>query len=112
MSEENQTTATPPALPPATLDYATPQVNSDSKPSAAQVVFDTVTGPNLRVKDNLIQLAVIAIGTVLGGSVGLVIWRDIGAALGCTLAGMVLSLLLSGAIIGIVRLVFALKGRK
>jgi hypothetical protein len=85
-------------------------------PDDAQRVFDTVTGPNLRASDNLIQLAVIAGGAVLcaggGAAYG---WATHNSPLGCALvggfAGVVLSLFLSGAIIGLVRFVLALRNR-
>jgi hypothetical protein len=85
-------------------------------PDDAQRVFDTVTGPNLRVSDNLIQLAAICGGGTLCAIIG-TIWAMmtknppvVGILLG-GFAGVVLSLFLSGAIIGLVRFISALKGR-
>ncbi len=85
-------------------------------PDDAQRVFDTVTGPNLRLGDNLIQLAVIVAGTVLGAVVGLVIAatqgslrEPLGYMIVSAFGGLVLSLLLSGAVLGIIRGVGATK---
>jgi hypothetical protein len=83
-------------------------------PSDAQKVFDTVTGPNLRLSDNLIQLAAIAAGTLVGALAGTVYVRSTGTdtATGAVLggfAGLVLSLLLSGFVIGLVRAILAVK---
>ena len=85
-------------------------------PEDAQRVFDTVAGPNLRLRDNLIQLAVIVAGTFLGAGAGAAYaWSvqnhpGLGAFVG-GFAGVVVSLLLSGAVIGLVRAVLALKRR-
>jgi hypothetical protein len=78
-----------------------------------QKVFDTVTGPNLRLADNLIQLGVIVAGTILGAAAGAIYARTShstgpveGAILG-GFAGLVLSLLFSGLVIGVVRAILA-----
>ena len=77
----------------------------------AQRVFDTVTGPNIRMKDNALQ-ALCVLGGLLGGAVvGVVVaftrgnrGEDLfGGVLLGGFGGVVLSLLLSGTIIGIVR---------
>lgn len=74
-----------------------------------QPFFDTVTGPNLRWKDNLIQLAVIVAGTVVG-TLGGFIYAGIqqfqdrsGPTVLGGFAGLFLSLLLSGSILGLIR---------
>ena len=84
--------------------------SSNPIPEDAQAVFDTVTGPNLRVSDNLIQLVSIVAGAGLGALIGAVwAWRVGGQpAFGAVVGGffgVVASLLLSGAVIGVVRLV-------
>jgi hypothetical protein len=109
-------------------------------PEDAQKVFDTVTGPNLRRTDNLIQLAVIAAGALLGAGIGAgwSYYHGLGSfppgqvfawdrcekcglpSLVHTLRpltlffmggfiGVVASLLLSGGVIGVVRLIRARK---
>ena len=91
----------PRALP---VDYvpAGPQPNND-----AQRVFDTVVGPNLRLRDNLIQLACVVIGIVAGIIGGRLYARDPDSAslpmMASALIGMVAALVLSGLVIGIVR---------
>ena len=96
-------------MPPAPLGYQTP---GGPRPGAgpldsAQRVFDTVTGPNLRLRDNLIQLACVAGGAVLGAGVGWLLGPNpndqILYALGGALGGLVLALVVSGVVIGIVR---------
>lgn len=80
-----------------------------------QARFDTVVGPNLRMKDNVIQALAIAGGLVLGLVVAPVIgWFQgsrgqdlLGWTLGGGFAGVVLSLLLSGTIIGVYRTIHA-----
>ena len=76
--------------------------------------FDTVVGPNLRMSDNMIQLAVITGGGLLCALIGGVwAWRTdnpplVGVLLG-GFAGVVLSLFLSGAVLGIIRFRAAVK---
>jgi hypothetical protein len=78
-------------------------------------MFDTVTGPNLRVRDNLIQLACVAGGAVLGAGVGWLFGRNANDptiyAIGGALLGLVLALVVSGVVIGIVRGKRAMGGR-
>ncbi|MFO0960906.1 MAG: hypothetical protein U0800_26290 [Isosphaeraceae bacterium] len=74
-----------------------------------QAVFDTVVGPNLRLKDNQVQALAIAIGTALGAIGGFGYGWSQGytdrslATLAGGFAGVVLSLLLSGTILGQIR---------
>lgn len=74
-----------------------------------QVVFDTITGPNLRWKDNLIQLSVIVVGTVLCAAGGFAYAQVQGfsdrafPAVAGGFAGLLVSLFLSGTILGLVR---------
>jgi hypothetical protein len=97
--------------------WTPPERRSDNPiPDDAQRIFDTVTGPNLRVSDNLIQLAAICGGGILCAIIGAV-WARMtqnpplaGVLLG-GLAGIVISLFLSGAILGLVRFVKAVNRR-
>jgi hypothetical protein len=65
-------------------------------------VFDRVAGPNLRVRDNLIQLACVIVGSAAGAIVGRAFWPQMGLAVGL-LIGLVASLILSGGVIGLIR---------
>ena len=85
-------------------------------PDDVQRVFDTVTGLNLRLSDNLLQLLVIVCGTILSAIIGL-IWAIViqshpmvGILLGGFI-GVVVSLLLSGAILGMIRFFTAVRRR-
>jgi hypothetical protein len=93
---------TPPQPP---LPYQTPSAAAP-QPDSAQKVFDTVIGPNVRLKDNLIQLACVIAGGGLGAVIGDAMGGRTGMVLGIV-AGLIGSLILSGAIIGIIRLVMA-----
>jgi hypothetical protein len=90
--------------------------SSEGIPEDAQRVFDTVVGPNFRMSDNMIQAAAISGGGLLGAVIGAVwAWRTgnpplAGVLLG-GLAGVVLSLFLSGAVLGIIRFKSAVKRR-
>ncbi len=82
----------------------------------AQRVFDTVTGLNLRMSDNMIQAAAISGGGLLCAIIGAVwAWRTdnplIAGVLVGGFAGVVVSLFLSGAILGIVRFMSAVRRR-
>ena len=76
-------------------------------------MFDTVAGPNVRLGDNLVQLAAagagVAIGALVGwsfgpqGQPGVVVLGGVGGAI----AGV----FISGAAIGVVRLVKAIRKR-
>jgi hypothetical protein len=78
----------------------------------AQAVFDTVTGPNLRLKDNLIQLACVIVGAAVGVLVGRGLMSDprAGALIGAVV-GVFGALLLSGVVIGVVRFLTTLRRR-
>ncbi|HSU66107.1 MAG TPA: hypothetical protein VLJ39_04515 [Tepidisphaeraceae bacterium] len=95
----------PPPLPdssqPAPINYHTPR--GPEPTGSAQRVFDTVAGPNIRLKDNLIQLVSVVVGAILGGAIGWGLGAQTGLLVGLFL-GLLGSLILSGVIIGIVRL--------
>jgi len=99
------------------MPYATPGMRPSAGPGqsatgTAQVVFDTVTGPNLRLRDNLIQLICCVIGAAIGGGAGAVFApsgeRSVGVLIG-VFVGLLVSVLLSGAVIGVVRFFSAVK---
>jgi hypothetical protein len=53
--------------------YQSPEETPLSGKEAYNVVSDTVTGVNLRVGDNALQAALIALSVVLGGGIGAVL---------------------------------------
>ncbi|QDT39926.1 hypothetical protein [Stratiformator vulcanicus] len=67
-------------------------------------VTDIGTGPNVRLSDNLLQLACILVTMSIGAAIGIVVAPDvfIGILVG-GFCGMVLGLLGSGAVIGLYR---------
>jgi predicted lipid-binding transport protein (Tim44 family) len=92
---------TPPPLPMPVIGY-----QSAGDDNQAQKVFDTVV--NLRMKDNLIQLACLGGGLVLGAGIGALVGMPRNTAFGAVVGafgGLVLSLLLSGFVIGLIRLI-------
>lgn len=101
----------PPPVPP--MPYAAPGMASPKpQDGTAQAVFDTVTGPNLRLKDNLIQLACVIVGAALGILIGRGLMSDAraGALIGA-IAGVFGALLLSGVVIGVIRFITTLRRR-
>jgi hypothetical protein len=97
--------------------WTPPERRSDNSGSDdAQRIFDTVTGPNLRVSDNLIQLAAICGGALVCAIIGAVwAWmtnnHPMAGVLVGGFAGVLISLFLSGAILGLVRFMSAVKSR-
>ena len=79
---------------------------------AYNVVADTVTGANLRLKDNVLQAVVIAVCLVLGGIGGALIVDDraLGAIAGA-LIGLLVGLFGSGVFIMVYRALRHLRGR-
>lgn len=88
-----------------------PPRDADDPPPLDQALFDTITGPNLRRKDNLLQAYCILGGIGLGAIGGVIVQLVrgqrggdlVGGALVGIFAGIILSLLLSGTVIGVVR---------
>jgi len=85
----------------------------DEKPSAAydQVADKVGRVPNVRLKDNLIQLAVVAIATPLGAVVGWLVGRTGTAAILGAAGGLVAGALLSGLVLMVAGLVMAQAAR-
>ncbi len=79
---------------------------------AYNVVSDTVAGPNMRLKDNLVQALVIAVCLLLGAAIGAVLVEDrlAGALVGAFL-GLLVGLLGSGFFLMIFRAVMHIRGR-
>lgn len=104
----NQTTGSggPPPLPTQPLPYASPHPPGVPHPQSsndAQRVFDTVAGPNVRLVDNLVQLACVVIGGIAGYVIGTIRSDDPSTAFIGAAIGVIGSLALSGLVIGIVR---------
>ena len=104
----------PPGVPPHPMQYAAPGAPQGPAAPAdnVQKVFDTVVGPNIRLMDNLVQLACAVAGAALGAAIGR--WYGGGAtpplALGA-IGGAIAGVFLSGAAIGVVRFVKAVRKR-
>ena len=97
----------PPPLPdpskPPVMGYHAPAAPQRSPNDSSQRVFDTVVGPNVRLKDNLIQLACVVVGGGAGALIGNHYWAQTGLALGA-IFGLIGALIVSGAVIGVIRL--------
>jgi hypothetical protein len=98
------------------IDYqtpgATPKQEVGDIGGTPQKVFDTVAGPNLRLRDNMIQLAACIAGVIIGAGVGLLVMKDSEPMAGLlvgTLIGLVAGVFLSGVALGIYRFVKSLK---
>jgi hypothetical protein len=83
-----------------------------AEPNAYNVVSDTVTGANLRVKDNVYQALAIVISLVLGVAIGALATTDriTGAALG-GFAGLLVGLFGSGFFLMVYRAIQHARGR-
>jgi hypothetical protein len=77
---------------------------------AYNVVTDTVTGPNVRLKDNLIQGLVIFVCLALGILIGAVFYGGEGALIG-GFAGLLIGLFGSGAFLMVYRAARHAKGK-
>jgi hypothetical protein len=103
--------STPPPVPPPVIGYATPGRPQPAPPqdtSSSQKVFDTVIGPNVRLKDNLIQLVCVIVGGGIGAGVGYSRGGTGPMVIGIA-AGLFGALILSGIVIGILRFFGAVK---
>ena len=71
-----------------------------------QTITDTVTGVNVRGSDNLIQLLAVVVFTVIGLMIGVIINYQSPMLIGLFgFGGLVAGILLSGAVIGVYRMV-------
>lgn len=109
----------PPPLPPmAGIAPVPPGPPPAQGAETAQQVFDTIVGPNVRLRDNLIQLGCVVAGGALGAGSGWLFFGRRGgdaapaAALIGGVGGVVAALLLSGLVIGIVRGIQAARRRR
>ena len=99
----------------------TPEGKKGEQPPASQgttgrqaynVVSDTVTGANVRLKDNVIQAIAILVFILLGAGIGaLVVEERIAGALVGAFAGLVVGFFASGIVLMIYRFVAHLRGR-
>ena len=95
-------------------DKTTPDKRSDGLTGrqAYNAVTDTVMGPNIRLKDNVIQSIIVVLGLVLGATIGAVVVeaRLAGALVGGFI-GMVVGLFGSGIFLMVYRAVMHIRGR-
>lgn len=111
----------PPPIPrpqpqaPPPLAYQTPQAGTHlSGRETYNVVSDTVTGVNIRLLDNLVQLVVVLIGAGAGVLVGHLLHegdRPATAMILGAIGGLVAGVILSGTFLAIYRGVRHLKGK-
>ena len=98
----------PPPLPNRTEGSAAPQsvqplqYHTAAPADPSKRVFDRVAGPNLRLKDNLIQFACVIVGSAAGAYFGSRLPVANGLAFGL-IGGLLLSVLVSGLVIGLIR---------
>ncbi len=95
-----------------------PDKRNDESPSrltgrqVCNVVGDTLAGPNVRIKDNVIQAIAIAVCVLLGALIGPFVVEDpIGGMFAGGFLGLLLGLLGSGIFLMIFRAVMHLRGR-
>lgn len=79
---------------------------------AYNIVTDTIAGPNVRLRDNLIQGISIFASLLVGAGIGALVTHDrLAGALVGAFAGLVLGLLGSGMVLMIYRGVRHIQGR-
>jgi hypothetical protein len=103
----------PPATPdPIEAEFAGPSHSPLTGSDAYNVVSDTVTGVNVRVKDNVFQAFAVFSCLLLGALIGaLVVQERIPGALVGGFVGLVVGLLGSGTFLMVYRAVRHLGGR-
>ena len=77
---------------------------------AYNIVSDTVTGVNVRLKDSVVQLVACVIGLLLGGLLGFILGGLTGLGVGCVL-GLIAGVLVSGFFIMIYRFIMHIMGK-
>ena len=101
--EPNRDEHAQPAPPPRA--GAEPSPSHDAM-NTYQTITDTVTGVNVRGSDNLIQLLAVVVFTVIGALIGAIVNYQSPMMIGLFgFGGLVAGILLSGAVIGVYRLV-------
>ena len=96
-----------------------PKPTDESEPApglsgqqAYNLVSDTVTGANVRLKDNVLQGIAILVCTLLGGGIGAAVVQErIPGALIGAFVGLVVGLLGSGLFLALYRAIAHLCGR-
>ena len=71
---------------------------------------DTISGPNLRKRDNVFQAIFIGVCLLIAVPAG-AIFGGIGGALAGALGALIVGVILSGAILGVYRAVRHMQGR-
>jgi hypothetical protein len=92
-----------------------PEPTPEKRPTGRQVynmVTDTVTGPNVRLKDNLYQGLAILVCLILGALIGwlAVAEKPLGALIGAAL-GLVVGLFGSGVFLMVYRAIMHARGK-
>lgn len=92
-----------------------PPISHENKPpqgsdglEAYQTVAETIGGPSLRVKDNVVQAIVVFACMGVGAAIGFFGWGGLGAAIG-GVSGMIGGTLVSGGVLMVLGLVRAAK---
>src|SRR5687767_1248419 len=83
---------------------------SSSAREAYNVVTDTISGPNLRKRDNVFQAIFIGVCVLIALPVG-AFFGGIGGALAGALGALIIGVILSGAILGVYRAVRHVQGK-
>lgn len=106
---------------PTPADNPAPQASASQDPMRTyHLVTDTIAGPNIRIKDNVVQTICVAVGTALGALIGYILWVTgvtgantevwLPVALGA-IGGLILSTLISGGVIMVLGFLRAAKNK-
>lgn len=98
--------STPPTRPEDVKDEH--RVGEPSVVDAYMAMTDTVAGLSLRPMDNVVQLVSVFIGIAMGVLIGGLLGGGAGAMLGAV-AGAFVALIISGTVLGLIRLVKRLR---
>lgn len=112
MSTSNSDNPYEPGESSGSVGESGPEPDGLTGRQAYNVVSDTVTGANVRLSDNLLQAAIIAVFLVLGAGIGalMVEVRIAGAMIG-GIIGLIAGLISSGIFLMIYRAVMHMRGR-